>query len=175
MRNGFIIFVAALSIVFVVVILKCIGCSDSNEQPIPIRTLPVPKNLKCNDNPEIHTRSFNKAPNQHEKLNNEHGKRITKATIDCKNFPIKITAQYPSYEEQFLMVNYGKKTIKLVQDPGDAWGGGYLNFLGVDDRFVYYSITGVSLSGGVVLTYYCFNWRNGEEYFFDSDTCNSSP
>ncbi|EMJ56663.1 hypothetical protein LEP1GSC013_4596 [Leptospira interrogans serovar Valbuzzi str. Duyster] len=53
--------------------------------------------------------------------------------------------------------------------------GGYLNFLGVDDQFVYYSITGVSLSGGVIRTYYCFNWRNGEEYFFDSDTCNSSP
>ncbi|QCO35022.1 hypothetical protein [Leptospira interrogans] len=158
-------------------ILKCIGCSDSNEQPIPIRTLPVPKNLldtRCNL-PEIHIRSFNKAPNKVQKVNETSGTRITKATIDCKNFPIKITAQYPSYEEQFLMVNYGKKTIKLVQDPGDAWGGGYLNFLGVDDRFVYYSITGVSLSGGVIRTYYCFNWRNGKEYFFDSDTYNSSP
>ncbi|AKH78709.1 hypothetical protein [Leptospira interrogans] len=160
-------------------ILKCIGCSDSNEQPIPIRTLPVPKNLldtRCNL-PEIHIRSFNKAPNKVQKVNETSGTRITKATIDCKNFQINIMAQFNSSgtEDQFLTIHYGKKPIELVRNQGDSVGGGYLNFLGVDDQFVYYSITGVSLSGGVIRTYYCFNWRNGKEYFFDSDTYNSSP
>ncbi|EJO78803.1 hypothetical protein LEP1GSC020_0568 [Leptospira interrogans serovar Grippotyphosa str. 2006006986] len=38
-----------LFIVFSITILKCIGCSNSNEPPTPIRTFPVPKNLetKC--------------------------------------------------------------------------------------------------------------------------------
>ncbi|EKR65724.1 hypothetical protein LEP1GSC036_4664 [Leptospira weilii str. 2006001853] len=45
-------------LIFGITILNCIGCSDSNEPPIPIRTLSVSKNLKCNDNSEAHIRSL---------------------------------------------------------------------------------------------------------------------
>lgn len=137
-----------LCIIFGITISSCIGCSDSNEPPIPIRTLPVPKNLdtRCNV-PEIRIRSFNKNPNADQKLNQKSGTRITNATIDCKNFQINIIAQFDSTasEDELLKIRYGKKPIELVRERGDSAGGGYLNFLGVDDRFVYYSISGARL------------------------------
>ncbi|AXR67728.1 hypothetical protein DPV73_06585 [Leptospira mayottensis] len=159
-----------LCITFGIIISSCIGCSDSNEQPIPIRTFAIPKNLDtlCTS-PEIRIRSFNKNPNAQQKENHEPGTRITNATIDCKNFQINIIAQFDSFasEDELLKIRYGKKQIELFRDQGDALGGGYLNFLGVDAQFVYYSISGVSFSGGVMQNYYCFNWRSGEEFFLD--------
>ncbi|WP_032831102.1 hypothetical protein [Leptospira kirschneri] len=166
-----------LCIIFGITISSCIGCSNSNEQPIPIRTLSVPKNLetKCKL-PAINIRSFNKTPNADQKLNERSGTRITTATINCENFQINIIAQFDSTatEDELLIINYGKKPIELVHNRGDFAGGGYLNFLGVDDRFVYYSITGAKLiPDDLVLTYYCFNWKTGEEHFLDTDACNT--
>ncbi|EMY77409.1 hypothetical protein LEP1GSC060_3101 [Leptospira weilii serovar Ranarum str. ICFT] len=158
-----------------IAILSCFGCSDSNEPPI--RTLPVPNNLETNcKNPTILIKSFNKTPNQDQRVNQSPGTRITKATIDCKNFQINIIAQYDSsaFEDELLIINYGKKSIELVRGRGDSAGGGYLNFLGVDDRFIYYSITGAKIvADGVVQTHYCFNWKTGEEHFLDYDSCNT--
>ncbi|EKO16552.1 hypothetical protein LEP1GSC008_3746 [Leptospira kirschneri serovar Bulgarica str. Nikolaevo] len=109
-------------------------------------------------------------------MNERSGTRITTATINCENFQINIIAQFDSTatEDELLIINYGKKPIELVHNRGDSAGGGYLNFLGVDDRFVYYSITGAKLiPDDLVLTYYCFNWKTGEEHFLDTDACNT--
>ncbi|MGQ2871917.1 hypothetical protein ACT533_15295, partial [Leptospira santarosai] len=74
---------------------------------------------------------------------------------------------------ELLTVRYGKKQIELVKQRGDAYGDGYLNFLGVDDKSIYYSVSNGSITG-ITQTYYCFNWRSGKTGILDSDSeiCN---
>ncbi|MDI7227562.1 hypothetical protein [Leptospira santarosai] len=146
------------------------NCGPSEQETL--KTVPVPKNLdtRC-EFPEIHVRRFRQAPNREQKGNGGPGTGITKATIDCKRFQINVVAKYDSLasEEELLTVRYGKKQIELVKQRGDAYGDGYLNFLGVDDKSIYYSVSNGSITG-ITQTYYCFNWRSGKTGILDSDS-----
>ncbi|UZN07669.1 hypothetical protein M5D10_01395 [Leptospira santarosai] len=155
-----------------VIVVSLWSNGDPSEQET-LKTVPVPKNLytKCRF-PEIHVRRFRKALNRGQKGNRSFGTTgITKATIDCKRFQINVVAQYDSVasEEELLTVRYGKKQFELVRQRGDSYGDGYLNFLGVDDGNIYYSISSGSITG-ITQTYYCFNWRSGKTGILDSDS-----
>ncbi|AVQ11508.1 Uncharacterized protein XB16_1176 [Leptospira santarosai] len=147
------------------------NCGSSEQETL--KTVSVPKNLhtKCKF-PEIHVRRFRKAPTRKQKGNRSFGTTgIAKATIDCKRFQINVVAQYDSFafEEELLTVRYGKKQFELVRQQGDSYGNGYLNFLGVDDKSIYYSISSGTITG-ITQTYYCFNWRSGKTGILDSDS-----
>ncbi len=165
-----------LTVVFllnvVVVSLLINGNCGPSEQKT-LKTVSVPKNLdtRC-EFPEIHVRRFRQAPNRGQKGNRSFGTTgITKATIDCKRFQINVVAQYDSLasEEELLTVRYGKKQFELVRQRGDSYGDGYLNFLGVDDGNIYYSVSNGTITG-ITQTYYCFNWRSGKTGILDSDS-----
>ncbi|MDI7185225.1 hypothetical protein QMM42_03200 [Leptospira santarosai] len=163
-----------LTVVFLlnVVVVSLWSNGDPSEQET-LKTVPVPKNLytKCRF-PEIHVRRFRKALNRGQKGNRSFGTTgITKATIDCKRFQINVVAQYDSLasEEELLTVRYGKKQFELVRQRGDSYGDGYLNFLGVDDGNIYYSVSNGTITG-ITQTYYCFNWRSGKTGILDSDS-----
>ncbi|ASV11949.1 hypothetical protein [Leptospira santarosai] len=148
------------------------NCGPSEQETL--KTVPVPKNLdtRC-EFPEIHVRRFRQAPNREQKGNGRPGTGIAKATIDCKRFQVNVVAQYDSLANggNLLTVHYGKKQIELYrQEWGqDAYGDGYLNFLGVDDKSIYYSVSNGSITG-ITQTYYCFNWRSGKTGILDSDS-----
>ncbi|MDI7205779.1 hypothetical protein QMN03_04310 [Leptospira santarosai] len=163
-----------LTVVFLlnVVVVSLWSNGDPSEQET-LKTVPVPKNLytKCRF-PEIHVRRFRKALNRGQKGNRSFGTTgITKATIDCKRFQINVVAQYDSLasEEELLTVRYGKKQFELVRQRGDSYGDGYLNFLGVDDGNIYYSVSNGTITG-ITQTYYCFNWRSGKTGILDSNS-----
>ncbi|MDI7189289.1 hypothetical protein [Leptospira santarosai] len=163
-----------LTVVFLlnVVVVSLWSNGDPSEQET-LKTVPVPKNLytKCRF-PEIHVRRFRKALNRGQKGNRSFGTTgITKATIDCKRFQINVVAQYDSLasEEELLTVRYGKKQFELVRQRRDSYGDGYLNFLGVDDGNIYYSVSNGTITG-ITQTYYCFNWRSGKTGILDSDS-----
>ncbi|EKO32874.1 hypothetical protein LEP1GSC163_4055 [Leptospira santarosai str. CBC379] len=148
------------------------NCGPSEQETL--KTVPVPKNLdtRC-EFPEIHVRRFRQAPNREQKGNGRPGTGITKATIDCKRFQINVVAKYDSLANggNLLTVHYGKKQIELYrQEWGqNASGDGYLDFLGVDDKSIYYSVSNGSITG-ITQTYYCFNWRSGKTGILDSDS-----
>ncbi|EMM86242.1 hypothetical protein LEP1GSC039_2154 [Leptospira santarosai str. 2000027870] len=146
------------------------NCGPSEQETL--KTVPVPKNLhtRC-EFPEIHVRRFRQTPNREQKENRDPGTGIAKATIDCKRFQINVVAKYDSLSNggNLLTVHYGKKQFELVKQRGDAYGDGYLNFLGVDDKSIYYSVSNGAITG-ITQTYYCFNWRSGKTGILDSDS-----
>ncbi len=158
--------------VIVVSLLINGNCGPSEQETL--KTVPVPKNIdtRC-EFPEIHVRRFRQDPTREQKRNDLPGAGIAKATIDCKRFQINVMAKYdwPANGENLLTVHYGKKQIELYrQEWGqDASGNGYLNFLGVDDKSIYYSVSNGAITG-ITQTYYCFNWRSGKTGILDSDS-----